>query len=95
MGAVSALGLLKIAEDAPEWRKPSPAALCERVGLSRKRERRSKPAVPAKSICDSPAVIPGREARARNPLRLASCHQMDSGLAPKRARPRNDGVGTQ
>src|SRR5205085_352942 len=28
----------------PVWREPPPAALCERVGLPRKRERRSKPA---------------------------------------------------
>ncbi|MGX1317279.1 hypothetical protein AB7M17_000732 [Bradyrhizobium sp. USDA 377] len=43
-GGVSALGLLRIVEGVSAWREPSPAALCERVGLSRKRERRGKPA---------------------------------------------------
>jgi hypothetical protein len=43
-GGVSASGLLRIAEEVPARREPSPAALCERVGLSRKRERPSKPA---------------------------------------------------
>ncbi len=42
-GGASTSGLSRIAEDVPEWREPSPAALYEHVGLSRKRERRSKP----------------------------------------------------
>jgi hypothetical protein len=41
-GGASASGLPGIAENVPARREPSPAALCERVGLSRKRERRSK-----------------------------------------------------
>jgi hypothetical protein len=40
----SAPGLPAMAENVPAWREPSPAALCERVGLSRKRERQGKPA---------------------------------------------------
>ncbi len=42
-----------IVEDAPEWRKPSPAALCERVGLSRKQAGEAEQARgPRDSICD-------------------------------------------
>ncbi|EJN10874.1 hypothetical protein PMI42_05761 [Bradyrhizobium sp. YR681] len=45
-----------------------------RVGLSRKRERRSKPAIPVKSLCDSPARK-GEGTHLRRGVRRGSCHQ--------------------
>jgi len=42
VGGASTSGLARIAENTPVRREPSPAALCERGGLSRKRERRRK-----------------------------------------------------
>jgi hypothetical protein len=60
----STSGLPGIAENVPGRLEPSPAALCERVDLSRKRERRSKLADNPREIdmrlpCHLPGVAAG------------------------------------